>query len=159
MKFLNKYKTPVAISGVVIILVLIRALNVGHFKNNISGLAQQSVNHSVIISENQINQLGGDIFLVRLDRKENILKEKHWKTLNVAVDSVLAKKNLKKIFSHKGPVLLISSEIGVSARIWMVLSQMGRRDILIFTDDPENEVFKNKFLPDTLKRQESEAIK
>jgi hypothetical protein len=56
--------------------------------------------------------------------------------------------------NNDGPVLLNSSEEAVSARVWMILSQLGHSNIYIVTDDPEIEVMKNKFRPDTLIRPE-----
>ena len=121
--------------------------------------AKPSVNHSVIVSENQMSMLAGDIMLLKLDKTESLIKNLHGKTFTISVDSILDKRNLKRIFNHKGPILLISSDKAVSARIWMILSQMGRRDIFILTNDPDNEVFKNKFRPDSLTKPELEAIK
>ena len=74
--------------------------------------------------------------------------------LFIAADSILSKNNLSIIRKHDGPVLLVSSETAVSARIWMVLSQMGYKNIYILTNDADSEVLKYKFRPDTLVRPE-----
>lgn len=159
MKFVNKYKTLIIITSVTIILVLLRTLSVGHFKSDARVLAQPSVNHSVIVSDKQLSTIAGDIMFLKLDRNESLMKDIAGKVFTVSVDSVLIKRNLKKILHHKGPVMLISTDKAVSARIWMILSQLGRRDIFILTDDPDNEVFKNTFRPDNVNRPETETIK
>ena len=159
MIFINKYKTLIIITIVTIILVLLRTFSAGHFKSDASSLAQPSVNHSVIVSDKQLSNIAGDIMLLKLDINERLMKEMPGLVFTVSVDSVLEKRNLKKILAHKGPVVLVSSDKGVSARIWMILSQMGRQDIFILTDDPDNEKFKNTFRPDTLNRPETETIK
>ncbi len=69
---------------------------------------------------------------------------------NITADSILSKKYVNTILKHDGPVLLSSSEPGLSARIWMILSQMGCTNIYILTKNTDNEVFKYKFRPDTL---------
>jgi hypothetical protein len=154
MKFVIKYKTLIIITIVTIILVLFRTLSVGHFKSDAGILAQPSVNHSVIVSEKQLSTIAGDIMLLKLGSNGILMKDIPGIVFTVTVDSIIEKRNLKKILTHKGPVVLISSDKGVSARVWMILSQMGRRDIFILTDDPDNEVFKNIFRPDTLNRPE-----
>ena len=154
MRLLNKYKAIIAISGIIIILVCIRSFNIDHFKNNAKSLAGPSFNHSIIISEKQIGIIGKSILFVNLDKVDLPTKDFHNEEITVKPDSILNRENLRKIIKHKGPVLLISSDPAVSSRIWMILSQMGRHDIFILTDNPDDDVFKNKFQPDTLTRLE-----
>jgi hypothetical protein len=150
MKFVNKYKILIIITIVTIILVLVRTLSIGHFKSDARVLAQPSVNHSVIVSDKQLSTIAGNIMFLKLDRIESLKKDMAGKVFAVSVDSVLEKRILRKILDHKGPVVLLSSDKAVSARIWMILSQIGRHDLFILTDDPYNEVFKDTFSPDTL---------
>ena len=145
MKFVYKYKTLIIITIGTIILVSLRTISVGHFKSDARVMAQPSVNHSVIVSDKQLSTIAGDIMFLKFDINERLKK-----VFTVSVDSVLEKRNLRKILDHKGPVVLLSSDKAVSARIWMILSQIGRHDLFILTDDPDNEVFKNTFRPDTL---------
>jgi hypothetical protein len=159
MEFVNKYKTLIIITIVTIILVVARTLGISHFRSDARILAQPSVNHSVIISDKQLSIIAGDIMLLKLDRNESMKVDVQGIVISVSVDSVLEKRNLRKILTHKGPVVLLSSDKAVSARIWMILSQLGRRDVFILTDDPDNEVFKNTFRPDTLSKPETETIK
>jgi hypothetical protein len=159
MKFVNKYKILIIITTVIIILVLLRTLSVGYFKGDARVLAQPSLNRSVIVSDKQLSTIAGDIMFLKLDRNESLMKDMAGKVFMVSVDSVLEKRNLRKILDHKGPVVLLSSDKAVSARIWMILSQIGRHDLFILTDDPDNEVFKNKFRPETLNRPEKGTIK
>ena len=155
MKFVNKYKTLIIITIVTIILVLFRTFSIGHFKSDARVMAQPSVNHSVIVSDKQLSTMAGDIMFLKLDRNESLMKDMTGKVFTVSVDSVLEKRNLRKIIDHKGPVVLLSSDKAVSARIWMIISQLGRHDLFILTDDPDNEVFKSTFRPDTLNSPEN----
>ena len=150
MKFVYKYKTLIIITIGTIILVSLRTISVGHFKSDARVMAQPSVNHSVIVSDKQLSTIAGDIMFLKFDINERLKKDIAGIVFTVSVDSVLEKRNLRKILDHKGPVVLLSSDKAVSARIWMILSQIGRHDLFILTDDPDNEVFKNTFRPDTL---------
>jgi hypothetical protein len=54
------------------------------------------------------------------------------------------------MLKNKGPVILVSSENTISARIWMLLSQKGLKNIFILSEEKDFEVLKNKFRTDTL---------
>jgi hypothetical protein len=69
---------------------------------------------------------------------------------NIPADSVLSGENIRKVLKYKGPVVIRSLDPGLSARIWMLLSQMGREDLYILTDNAENEVLKFDFQADSI---------
>ncbi len=70
-------------------------------------------------------------------------------TLFIAAGRLLDKENLKAIHTHQGPVLLVSDDPSISAKAWMILSQMGYRDLFVLTEKDSTEVLKYKFRPDT----------
>jgi len=142
MNVINKYKIVLAIVLPILILVLIRSFGADHFKSDAKKLAVSSVKKSNIITGEQINALSGEKLFINLGEAGRYLKEITSDTLFISADSILNKKNLNIFRKHDGPVLLVSSEKAVSARIWMVLSQMGFENIFILTNDPESEVLK-----------------
>ena len=150
MKFINRYKVVIAVVLPVLILVLIRSFGANHFKSDPKKWAEPSVMRTNIITPEQAGILSGNKLFINLDNKGNAIDEMTNQSQNIPPDSILNKKYLNTIKKHKGPVLLNSSVTAVSARIWMILSQMGCRDIFILTNDSDNEVFKNKFRTDTL---------
>jgi hypothetical protein len=153
MNLLFKNKTVIAIAVAIIILVMLRTFS-SHFKNDAKKLAQPSFGHLAIITEEQISTLAGNILFISLDKDEKLIKKVPGEAVNIPADSVLNKKYRKVIFKHAGPVLLFAADPSVSARIWMILSQMGRYDIFILAGKPDYEIFKYKFRSDTLIRPE-----
>jgi hypothetical protein len=137
-----------------LILVLIRSFGTYHFKTDAIKWAQPSVLRSNIISLDKAVSLPGNKLFINLVGKNGVIVTPGMKSINISADSILNKKVLHSIKNNDGPVLLYSSEEGISARVWMLLSQLGQRNIYIVSDDPENEVMKNKFRPDTLIRPE-----
>ena len=154
MNLINKYKVVIAVVLPILILVLIREFGPNHFKNNAKRWAAPSVTRTNIISGEQHGNLSGENLIINLNEDFREVKELTTYAVNIPADSILSKKNLNIIRNHDGPVVLFSSETALSARIWMVLSQMGYKNIFIFTNDSDNEVFKNKFRSDTLVRPE-----
>lgn len=150
MKILNKYKIVLAIVVPLLILILIRSTGTNHFKSDAVKLAKPSLDRINLIDIKNIETLSGDKLIIFLNKSEFQQDGISAKTISIPADSIIAKKNIKTILAHTGPVLLYSSEPSLSARIWMVLSQLGIKDIFIMTPETDNEVIKYKFRPDTM---------
>lgn len=171
MDHLKKNKVLIAIVLTVVILVLIRSLGTDHFKTDAIRWAEPSLSRSNIISKDKIGILAGEKLFINLDEsdlppippsggaKENVTTESavtSAKTeINIPAGSILDKNNLTTITKHKGPVLLFSGKPEVSVRIWMLLSQLGYKNLYVLTTESDNEVLKYKFHPDTLTKADS----
>jgi hypothetical protein len=154
MNIINKYKVVIAIVLPILILVLIRSFGANHFKSDAKRWAAPSVMRTNMITAGQIGTLSGEKLIINLGEENRGIHNKGMDLLNIPADSILSKNSLNSIRKHNGPVLLVSSETSVSARIWMVLSQMGYKNIFILSNVADNEVLKFKFRPDTLVRPE-----
>jgi hypothetical protein len=154
MEIFNKYKVVIMVVLPVVILVIIRSLGANHFKPDAKKWAEPSVIGSNLVTVRQLDSLSGEKLVINLNNRENADKYRKGNVLTINTDSILAKNNLRIIHKHNGPVLLYSADPAISARIWMVLSQMGISKIYILTEDPDNESFKSKFRSDTLVRPE-----
>lgn len=154
LDLLNKYKIIIVVVLAVAIAVLFRAFGANKFESNAKRWAEPSVIRSNIITGDQIGTLTGEKLIINLDNENRAIDVITRDALHIPADSILDKNNLTRIRKHNGPILLFSSDPAVSARIWMVLSQMGYKNIFIFTGNGDNETFKNKFRPDTLVRPE-----
>jgi hypothetical protein len=150
MELLKNYKVVITVVLTVLVLVLIRSAGVNHFKSDAKKWAEPSFRQSNTITSDQAKLLKGNNLAINLDKDPIILSGIAGDLQNITADSILSKKHLSTILSHEGPVLLLSSDPGLSARIWMVLSQMGCKNIYILTSASDNEVLKYKFQPESL---------
>jgi hypothetical protein len=151
MKLLKNLKTVIVVVMIVVVLVVIRANGVNHFKSDARKWAEPSLTHSNTITPEQVRNLKGNNLTINLDNKMIPGEEITGDLRNIPADSILTKSIIKSILKHTGPVLIYSSQPALSARIWMVLSQMGCREIYILTGDTGNEIPKFKFQPDSMK--------
>ena len=55
---------------------------------------------------------------------------------------------------NKGPVILFSEDPSISSGTWMVLSQVGIRNLYILSDTIDDETIIHEFRPDTLAKPE-----
>ena len=150
MEFIKNNKIVIVIVVILLVLILFRSTGLNHFKNDIKKQAEPSVLQSNTINPDKAGSLKGNLLAVNLDKNAGNIKGFAGRVQNISADSVLSKDHIKMLMKHDGPVLLYSSEPGLSARIWMILSQLGCRNIYILTENTDNEVLKYKFQPDTL---------
>jgi hypothetical protein len=154
MEIIKRYRVVIAIVLPILILVIIRSFATNHFQSDAEKWAEPSVAGSNIISTEQLPSLKGEILLINFGKERITSLNIKVTTLNILPDSLLIKNNINTIQKHNGPVLLYTADMSLSARIWMLLSQMGVKNIYLLAKDNDNEVFKNKFRPDTLIRPE-----
>jgi hypothetical protein len=153
---LKKYWAIIAVVATAILLVILRSAGTDRFKQGAGKLATPSINMSNIVTAESIKTLKGNILVIRLDDTKLNLTELAIDEISIKPESILLKENLSIIRKNKGPVLLLSSDRSIAARVWMVLNQMGVENIFIFADTSDDEVLKYKFRPDTTVRPESE---
>ena len=153
---LKKYWLIIAVVAPVILLVILRSAGTNRFKQGAGKLAIPSINMSNIITPESIKSLKGPILVIGLDDKKLNLTELVKDEIDIKPESLLLKENLTLIRKNKGPVILLSTDKSISARVWMVLNQMGIENIYIFAENMDDEVLKYKFRPDTMARPESE---
>ena len=154
MKILKENRAAIFIVLPILILVLFRSFGTVHFKTDAKKWAGPSIVKTNILTVKQAAALTGSKLVINLDHNPVKSIEIQADMINLPADSLLGKTGLVKIRNHSGPVLIFSAETGVSARIWMILSQLGCKNVFILTDDTDNETFKSRFRPDTIARPE-----
>jgi len=150
MEFLKNNKVLIAVVLIVLVLVLIRSTSANHFRSDSKKWAEPSFIHSNTLTLDQVKLLKGNNLAINLDKSPATVTGITGDLKSIPADSILSQKHLSTILKHDGPVLLLSSDPGLSARIWMVLSQMGRKNIYILTSTTDNEILKYKFQPESL---------
>lgn len=133
MKFLKQYRIILALFLLVFILVMIRTISPGNFKYDAVKWAEPSATGSNIISETQLDAMTGKKLLVDLGTEP--VSGSRFGNITVRIDpgSILDKQNIRLIHKNRGPVILSSDNISEAATIWMILSQMGVKDLYILS--------------------------
>ena len=154
MEIIKQYKPIIVVVSTILILVILRSTGLNHFRPDAEKLAAPSVAKSNIITLEQMGSFPGEILLINLGQERIPTVNFTGKTIHITADSVLTNNNLRMLHRHKGPILIYSADPEIVARIWMVLSQTGVRNIFILTGESDNESFKYKFRPDSSIRPE-----
>ena len=134
MKFLKQYRIILAVFLLVLTLVMIRTISPGNFKYDAVKWADPSATGSNIISEAQLDAMTGKKLLVDLGAEP--VSDNRFENITVRIDpgSILDKPNLKLLRKNRGPVVLYAEDISEVAKIWMILSEMGIRDLYILSE-------------------------
>lgn len=149
IQFFKKNPGLILIVFIVVLLVLIRALSGNHFKNDAKRWAKPSMSKSNIISSEELGTMKGHYQLISLGKGSVPLTDSV-NTQRIDPDSIFTKKYIKSILKFEGQIILYSSDPGISARIWMMLSQMGRTNLFILTNGENNEVLRYKLGSDSI---------
>ena len=149
MKHLRPYLPVILIVLPVIVLVLVRAYTPGGFKPDAHKLAETSFTGANLLKREQVAALASKPLIVKLINVNASLPNPASDTLYIAADRLLDRGNLKTIHAFHGPVLLVSDDPAISAKAWMILSQMGYRDLFVLAKKDSSEVLKYNFRPDS----------
>lgn len=136
MKIVKQYRLVISIALIVVFLILLRTFNPMSFRYDAVKWAGPSASGSNILTEDQIEKLDGKKLLIDLGSNPTI--NSRFKEITIGMDpgSILEKENIQILRRNRGPVILFSEDSSVSARIWMILSEMGLRNLFILL--PEN---------------------
>jgi hypothetical protein len=134
---------------VVITMVMVKSFGNGHFRHDAAKWAQPTIDQTNIITNTLLEKLNGNTLLVDLSEQGNLLKDYNG-AIHIPASAILEKDNLGKLRAHKGNIVLASEDPALSARIWMLLRQMGFRNLYVLDDRFDHEVLKYKFRPDTV---------
>lgn len=138
MKFIKQNWLVISIFLLVVLLVLIRTFNQKNFRYDAVKWAEQSALGSNILTEDQVEALDGEKLMIAFGNDLTVSKQFQNITLRMDPESILEKANLDILRRNKGPVILFSDESSVSAKVWMVLSEMGLKNIYIFSKEQGN---------------------
>ena len=108
-----------------------KTFNQNKFRYDAVKWAEPSVLGSNILTENQAVSIEGKKLFIALDDEVTVSKPFQDDVLRMDPESILCKGNLDIIRRNKGPVILYSDQSSVSAKVWMVLSEMGLKNIYI----------------------------
>lgn len=149
MTFIKKYRIIIAVVLPVLILVILRSAVPNRFRPDAARWAEPSVTGSNLMTLEKFNALPGEkLFIATDDSTEIVINSE---MLKIPASSILDDRNIKIIRDHQGPVLLISSANGSAAKTWMILSQLGIKNIYILDNNNDSRKLKYKFTTDSLR--------
>lgn len=149
MTILKSLGSVILIITVILILVIARTSNKNLFKQEAQfaiDVATKSINS---ISVANLKKLSPQYVVVDLNSSLNYNTSQFQNSINIPFKNLLNKGNRKILDGTKGEIVLFSEDVSTAAKAWVILNQLGFKDVLILNLDKNQEVFKYKFQPDT----------
>lgn len=153
MELIKKYKIVILILLPVVVLVILRMSGTNSFKPDAARWAEPSFSGANVITTEKAATLTEKILVINFDSEQKSFPGGS-EIVEVTSDSAIGKDLIKRIKGFEGVILIYSSDISEAAAVWMILSQMGMKNIMVLTDDKDNEALKYKFRPDSLAQPE-----
>lgn len=146
MKNLKELALIIGLLLLVVTLVLLRATNKNRFSGTPENLVETLKNESVFVQAEglQIN----DYLVVELD--ENSEGGKFPAAAKVTFEG-LTDKNFRKQLETSGKKILLTGNESKTAKAWVVLNQLGIKNLFILSEKVNPESFRFNFVPDTIK--------
>jgi len=136
MKTVKKYKYILAAVALFAVLVVVRAFNPGIFRYDAVKWAEPSVKGENIISKDKLPAIRGEVLFVILETDCQVPDLPGSGIMTADPHDLGSGDYIRKIRKNNGPVVLCSRDMSLSARVWMILSETGIRDLYILKTDP-----------------------
>ena len=154
MKNLKDLKIVLIFMVVVLVLVIVRTAGKNGFNQDAKNAVKAVSNNNFSISLNELKTNEKDYLIVDLSESVSVQYKNH---LQIPLENLIDKINLQKLKETKNKILLFSDNHSNAEKAWVILNQLGFKNVFILSNDENIEVFKYEFHPDTAVKLESVA--
>lgn len=120
-------------------------------------LAAPSFDNSRVIGWEQLAAMKQNTLVVDLSSQGVLLQDSRAGMVHIPAAQLLEQASIDTLRAHSGDMrILYSPDPGEAARAWMMLVQMGYRNMYILSDDPKEEEMKYPFQPASETQTETE---
>ncbi len=158
MRQLKNFKIVILVIVVLLILVIVRNSDQNLFKKDAKIVIEAVQNNSNLITINQIQKLKNPYLVIDLGSESISDSIQFQHSVKIPVENILDKANRKILDKANGTLLLFSNDIATSSKVYVILNQLGYKNVLIITSEENPEKLKYKFQPDTTARLEQDSI-
>jgi len=158
MNRIKSLKITILVVGVLLILVIIRISDQNVFKEKAKNAVEVARNNSNLITINQLKKLTTPYLIIDIgsETRPDSLQFQH--AVKITFSQLLDKANRKVLDEASGELILYADDIATTSRAWVILNQLGYKNLRILTFEGNPEELKYKFQPDTTARLEQDSI-
>lgn len=146
MKKLKELKIVLVILLIVLVLVIVKTTGKNRFKNDAKDAVEAVAGNNYLVSINDFKSAQNQFLVVDLNETDSIQFEN---SIKISFEKLLEESHIQKIKETQGKILLVSAKNSQTAKAWVILNQMGIKNVFILSNDENPEVLKYEFQPDT----------
>lgn len=158
MQQLKNLKFVILIIVVILILVIVRNSDQNLFKQDVKSAIESTRNNSNILSPDQLHQLKGLWMVVNIGNSDlpDSIHVEH--SMKIPFENLLDQTNRKILEGVDGNLIVYSADVATASKAWVILNQLGFKNVFILNSGGNPEEIKYKFQPDTTAWLEQDSI-
>jgi hypothetical protein len=149
---LSNLKIVLLVLAVVLALVIVKTAGKNGFKQDAKSAVEAVSSNNFMISANNLEKNKTEYLIVELDETGS---QRFENSVKIPFDKLLEESSLEKLNETDSKILLVSNDNSVTAKAWVILTQLDFKNVFILSNEDNPEVLKYEFLPDTAARLES----
>ncbi|HAQ17717.1 MAG TPA: hypothetical protein DCR40_00610 [Prolixibacteraceae bacterium] len=158
MNELKNLKFIILALVILLILVLVRNSDRNIFRNDVKTAIEAIQNKSNLLSPDQLHQLKSPWLVVNMDNSDLPDSLHVENSIRIPFDHILDQVNRKTLNEAKGDLIVYSADVATASKAWIILNQLGFKNVKILATKEIPEKLKYKFQPDTTVRLELDSI-
>jgi hypothetical protein len=158
MHLYKNLKIVILVIVVLLILVIIRNSDQNIFKREVKTAIEAVQTNSNLITPDQLQKRTNPYLVINLgsgDRQDSI-QFQH--SVQIPFENLLDKANRQVLNEAEGDLILFSVDVATASKAWVILNQLGYKNVMILTSEENPDELKHKFQPDTTVRLEQDSI-
>lgn len=152
MKKLKEIKIVLLILLVVFVLVIVKSTGKNRFKKNAKNVIETVENNNFSISMNDFVGSENQFLVVDLNESGSVLFEN---SIKVPFEKLIDETILEKLKETENKILLMSDDHSAAIKAWVILNQLGFKNVFVLSDEENTEDLKYEFQTETGARLES----
>jgi len=154
MKRLKDLKIVLLLLLVVLVLVIIRTTGKNGFKEDAKNAIETATSKNCSVSLNDFKATENQYLIVDLNESGLVRFEN---SIKVPFEKLLEESTLQKLKETENKILLVSDNNSAATKAWVILNQMGFKNVFILSNKENPEVLKYEFQPDSAVSLESNS--
>jgi len=146
MKRLSDLKIVLIILLVVLVLVIVKSTGKNHFKQDAQNAIETVENNNFSISMNDFVGFENQFLVVVLNEYGSVQFEN---SIKVPFEKLIDETILEKLKETENKILLMSDDHSSALKAWVILNQLGFKNIFVLSDEENPEDLKYEFQPET----------
>jgi len=147
MEKLKDLKIVLLVLLVVLVLVIVRSTGKNGFKQDAREAIEAVESNNFQVTLKELNGAENQYLIVDLSESGSAPIEN---SVKLPLEKLLEESSLEKLKSTENKILLVSDDNSVAVKAWVILNQMGLKNVYVLANEENQEVLKYEFKPDTV---------
>jgi len=139
-----------------LVFVIVKSNGKNSFTQDAQNAVEAAVSNNFSISISEFKTMEKDVLIVDLNESG---KSQFNNSVQIPFNKLLDESALQTLKKTKIKILLVSDDISKAEKAWVILNQLGLKNVFVLSTEENPEVLKYEFVPDTSARLESVSDK